>query len=650
MQSKIFIFLALCLVKFAYAEEPPVITYEKDIRPLLQDECIKCHNTNTAKGGINIDNYKEQARVIQRGSFWLEVLGVIKDRSMPPKTEKPLSEEVYHKLVTGIDAILQSSLKDKTPGKVVIRRLSHAEYQYTVLDLFGVNFDAANYFPSDGSGGGGFDNQGRALFFTPLKLERYYDAGSQVIDQVLADGDKWREVVPFAFKAGGWEGFKNWIRTLFSDKYDYLNDADLAAEKVIDNVATKAYRRFLKPEEKTKLMNLFASVYDAKSDVKNPLRFNESMAQVLKAVMVSPNFLYKVEEEPQKEGAYPLSHFEVASRLSYFLWCSSPDQELFDLAYAGKLQDSTVLAGQVKRMLADPKSKRFAENFTVQWLGITKLLDSEPMVDEEMYPDFDLDLRKDLYQEAASFFHYTLTKSKNLLDLVNSDYSILNKSLADFYGIEGIENDDFVKVEFADNRRGGVLGMAGVLATTSISTRTSPVLRGKWVMEQILGVSPPPPPPEVSALTEDENIHEALGLRKILEMHRADPECQSCHEKMDPLGLGLENYDPTGQWRERYEKVKIDASGVTADGQKFNGPAELKKILLKEEKKIARNFSKRILSYALGRTILFTDEPALVKLENTLLENDFNPEPFLIELVNSYPFLMKQNDFEKKSI
>ncbi len=637
-------------MNLAYAEEPPVITYEKDIRPLLQGECIKCHNTNTAKGGINIDNYKEQARVIQRGSFWLEVLGVIKDRSMPPKTEKPLSEEVYHKLVTGIDAILQSSLKDKTPGKIVIRRLSHAEYQYTVLDLFDVNFDAAGYFPSDGSGGGGFDNQGRALFFTPLKLERYYDAGSQIVDEVLADNDKWSTVVPFAFKAGGWEGFKNWLRTLFSDKYDYLNDADLAAEKVIDNIATKAYRRFLKPEEKIKLMNLFTSVYDSKKDVQNPLRFNESMAQVLKAVMVSPNFLYKVEEEPQKEGAYPLSHFEVASRLSYFLWCSSPDQELFDLAYAGKLQDSTVLAGQVKRMLADPKSKRFAENFTVQWLGITKLLDTEPMVDEEMFPEFDQDLRKDLYQEAASFFHHVLTKSKNLLDLVNSDYSMLNKSLASFYGIEGVENDDFLKVEFADNRRGGVLGMAGVLATTSISTRTSPVLRGKWVMEQILGISPPPPPPEVSALTEDKNIHEALGLRKILEMHRADPECQSCHEKMDPLGLGLENYDPTGQWRTSYEKVKIDASGVTADGQEFDGPAELKKILLKEEKKIARNFSKRILSYALGRTILFTDEPALVKLENTLLKNNFNPEPFLIELVNSYPFLMKQNDFEKKSI
>ncbi len=648
MKYKLLILPFLAFWHMSFAAD--TLTYEKDIRPLLQDACIKCHNTNTTKGGINIDNYKEQARVIQSGSFWLEVLGVIKDGSMPPKTEKPLSQDVFHKLVTGIDAILQASLKEKTPGKVVIRRLSHAEYKYTINDLFAVDFDTRNYFPSDGSGGGGFDNQGRALFFTPLKLERYYDAGSQIIDEALHDETKWKEVVPFAFKAGGWEGLKNWFKSLFSDKYDYLKDADLAAEKVIDNIASKAYRRFLKPDEKAKLLDLFSQVYVTKEEVKNPLRFNESIAEVLKAVLVSPSFLYKVEEEPQKQGAYPLSHFEVASRLSYFLWCSTPDQELFDLAYAGKLQDSTVLAGQVKRMLADPKSKRFAENFTVQWLGLTKLLDSEPMVDAEMYPGFDLELRKDFYQESAEFFHYVLTKSKNMLDLVNSDYSILNKSLADFYGIEGVNDDVFQKVNFTDNKRGGVLGMAGVLATTSISTRTSPVLRGKWVMEQILGISPPPPPAEVSALTEDKNIHEELGLRKILEMHRANPECQSCHEKMDPLGLGLENYDPTGQWRERYEKVKIDASGVTAEGEKFNGPEELKRILLKDEKRIARNFSKKMLSYALGRTILFTDEPALMKLENSLLENNFNPEPFLIELVNSYPFLMKQSDFQQKSI
>jgi hypothetical protein len=327
-----------------------------------------------------------------------------------------------------------------------------------------------------------------------------------------------------------------------------------------------------------------------------------------------------------------------------------PDQELFDLAHKGKLQDTAVLALQVKRMMADPKAKRFAESFASQWLGIKKLLDDEPLVDEDKFPGFDMQIRKDLYTESVEFFYYVLTKGKNFLDLINSDYSILNKTLATYYGIEGIDHMDFQKVILHDDRRGGVLGMGSVLASTAFPLRTSPVIRGKWVMEQLLGVSPPPPPDVVSPLTDDKKVHEALGLRKILELHRASEECRSCHEKMDPLGLGLENYDPTGKWRETYEKVSIDASGVTEDGKKFNGPAELKRILMEDKTRFARNLSVKMLSYALGRTLIFTDEPALQSLENTLLNSNFNPEAFLTEIVKSYVFLTKINDFEKKSI
>ncbi len=626
------------------------LRYEKDVRPLLEKHCIKCHNTNQPKAGVNIDNYKEHERVIKDGAFWLKVLDEIKTRAMPPKTEPALSGMDYEKLVGNIDQILQSSLKNQTPGQVVIRRLSHAEYQYTIKDLLGIEFDAAAYFPSDGSGGGGFDNQGRALFFTPLKLERYYDAAGSIVDSLRSDQDKWSKVVPFRFRPGGFTGFIHWVKTLFSSDYDYLFKEELAAGRIIDELGTRTYRRFLKPEEKDKLLDLFTSVYQESEAESYTERFNMGIAQVMKAMLVSPNFLYKVEEEPQNDRPYPLSDFEVANRLSYFLWCSMPDDELFGLAYQNKLQDTAVLRKQVSRMLADPKSKRFAENFAVQWLGVTKMKDPQPLVDEELYPGFDLSLRKDLYQEAGEYFYYVLTESRNFLDLVNSNYSLLNERLARFYEVEGIKGEEFRMVQFADDRRGGVLGMGAVLATTSISTRTSPVLRGKWVMEQILGISPPPPPPEVSALTEDKGIHEKLGLRKILEMHRSNPECRGCHEKMDPLGLGLENYDPTGKWRDTYEVVKVDASGVTADGERFNGPGELKKILLNQKQRIARNIATRMLSYALGRSVLFTDEPALVKLENTLLANDFRPEPFLQELVTSYVFLSKINDFEKKSV
>lgn len=624
------------------------LSYELEIRPLLSTKCFRCHNTNSPKGGVNLDNYKEQARVIKDGQFWLKVLETIKTREMPPKSEPPLSENDYRKLVTGINDVLQSSLAQRRPGQIVIRRLSHSEYRYTILDLMQVDFDAKNYFPSDGSGGGGFDNQSRALFFTPLKLERYYDAADKIVEQAFNDKDKWAALVPVSYKQNWWQRLRNWMKSILFDEYEVVNPPALAAEKVIFPFATKAFRRFLKEDEKAKLISLFQTVYAQKDSIHDPQRFNESVAQTFKAILVSPNFLYRSEEEPEMTDVYPLSHFEVATRLSYFLWSSMPDEELFNLAYQGKLQDTVVLEAQVKRMLEDPKSKRLAENFSTQWLGINKLTENQPLLDPEQYPEFSMTIRKALYTETVEYFYYVLTKSKKMLELINSNYTFLNKDLAAFYGIEGINNDHLERIILSDSSRGGVLGMGSVLSTTSLPTRTSPVLRGKWVMEQLLGTSPPPPPPVVAELTEDKAKHEELGLRRILELHRASPECKSCHVKMDPLGLGLENFDPMGRWRTSYGKAAVDASGVMADGRSFEGPAELKTLLMSEKAKIARNFSARMLSYALGRSVIFTDEPALQRLDETLLKTNFNPENFLIELVKSYPFRTKVNDFEEK--
>lgn len=634
------------LLVIAFAQD--TVSYETDIRPLLAKKCFECHDTGTPKGDVNLDNYKEQERIIKDGQLWLKVLDQIKTRHMPPKSEPPLSEEHYNQLVDGINSILQSSLQQKSPGHVVIRRLGHSEYQYTILDLLQVDFDAKNYFPSDGSGGGGFDNQGRALFFTPLKLERYYDAATTIVDSVYSNKDLWAKVVPLTYNPNWWQRFRNWVKSLFFEDYKVINPPELAAEKVIFPFATKAFRRFLKEGEKAKLISLFKTVYDQNDSLDYPQRFDESIAQIFKSILISPNFLYRVEEEPEKTGSYPVSNFEIATRLSYFLWSSMPDQELFNLAYMGMLEDTVVLEAQAKRMLADPKAKRFAENFSTQWLGITKLIDDQPLLDPEKYPGFDMAIRKALYGETVEYFYYVLTESKNLMELINSNYTFLSKELADYYGIEGVSGDEFQKTILADSVRGGVLGMGSVLATTSFATRTSPVVRGKWVMEQLLGISPPPPPAVVAKLTEDEGIHNELGLRKILEMHRSKPDCQSCHEKMDPLGLGLENFDPGGRWRKSYGKVDIDPSGVMADGRSFEGPVELKLLLMTEKAKIARNLSSKMLSYALGRSILFTDEPALRTLENCLLQNNFNPELFIIELVKSYPFRMKLNDFEEK--
>jgi hypothetical protein len=649
MKKNCLAILISALIPFLHTEAQELHDYNKVLKPILSKKCYGCHNTGKEKGGVNLENYKEKDRVISDGQLWLKVVEEIKTRAMPPKAERPLSETDYTTLAEGINSILQTSLQEKNPGRVVIRRLSHTEYHYTVLDLLHVNFDARNYFPSDGSGGGGFDNQGGALFFTPLKLERYYDAADSIISRVYNDQALWQKIVPADYKQAWYERMINWIKSLFSNNYAVVNSPESAAEKVIVPFATKAYRRFLKENEKVKLISLFNEVYSTKKTIENPKRFNESVAEIFKTVLVSPNFLYRVEEEPEKEGAYPLSHFEVASRLSYFLWSSMPDHELFTLAYNGKLHDSVVLASQVRRMLADPKAKRFAETFSSQWLGISKLIDNQPIVDPKKYPEFDLPLRLALYQETVEYFYYVLTGSRNMMDLINSDYTFVNKRLADYYGIKGVTGNEFRKTALTDSSRGGVLGMGSVLSSTSFALRTSPVIRGKWVLEQLLGISPPPPPPVVAQLTENATLHSELGLKKILLRHRSNPACLSCHQKMDPIGFGLENFDPIGKWRTTYGKALVDATGEMQNGSKFEGPKEMKLLLMKEKQKIARNFSTKLLSYALGRSTLFTDEPALQRLDACLLENNFNPELFLIELVNSYPFLMKLNDFEKKS-
>ncbi|MDN5212904.1 DUF1592 domain-containing protein [Fulvivirgaceae bacterium BMA12] len=623
--------------------------FDNIIRPLLKQKCYECHRTGKSKGGVNLERYPEAGSIIRDGQLWLKVVDQIKSRQMPPDTKPPLSEEDYKLLVEGIDNILQNSLKGQNPGHVVVRRLSHLEYQYTIEDLLGVAFEAHTYFPSDGSGGGGFDNQARALFMTPLKLERYYEAAEIIIERLYQDPLLWKKIVPVQYKITWWQRFTDWVKSLFSKSYQPSNPPELAAADVITPIASKAFRRFLKNEEKQKLTTLFSSIYQKKDGISNPQRFNESIAETLKAILISPNFLYRIEEESELSTPHPLSDFELASRLSYFLWSSIPDDELFLLAYQEKLHDTLVLEEQVKRMLRDPKAKRYAETFSSQWLTVDKLKLPKPLADPEKFPEFTPSLRKSMYNEVVTYFYHVLTERRNFLELIDSDYTFLNQELAEHYGISSVKGDTMRKVLLDDHARGGVLGMGGVLTVTSLPTRTSPVLRGKWVLEEILGKPPPPPPPDAGELPEDEAAHQDLGLRALLEIHRSKPACQSCHEKMDPLGLGLENFDAIGRWRKSYGHVLIDASGKLTNGKTFNGPADLKIILREEKEAFARNIAVKMLSYALGRSVLFTDEPALRALESCLLENDFHTEKFIIALVKSYPFRFKINDFRKKT-
>ena len=646
---KSFILVVLTVFSCITVEAQETLDYTSDIIPVLDKHCYSCHNTGNTKGGVNLKRYEEEGRIVKDGQLWLKVVDQIRTKEMPPSNKPGLNEEDYHVLLDGINGILIKSLEKRTPGKVVIRRLSHTEYHYTILDLTGVDFDAMNRFPADGSGGGGFDNQGGSLFFTPLKMERYYDASEEIVSRIYEDQEKWKELVPDSYKQNLWERFINWLMPKFITNFEPLNPPEKAAEKVLFPFASKAYRRLLKAEEKEKFIELFSTVYFSRAEEPDPQKFNKSVAEVFKAVLISPSFLYKMEEEPQGAEPIALGDFELATRLSYFLWSSMPDDALFQLAVEGRLQSPGVLENQVKRMLDDPRSIRFSESFVSQWLGINKLKDANaPLADLVRFPEFTPSIREAMFKETTSFFHYVMTESKNFLDLINSDYSFLNEELATYYGITGVKGVDFKKVMLNNNSRGGFLGLGSVQAVTSLPTRTSPVLRGKWVLEEILGTSPPPPPPDVADLPEDEGLHEDLGLKALLEKHREDPACQSCHEKMDPLGLGLENFGADGRWRESYGNTPIDPTGVLVTGETFDGPDELKKLLLKEKDKFARNISKKSLSFAIGRGITFTDETAIRELSTTLMENDFNPDLFIAELVKSYPFRMKIKDFQKR--
>ncbi|AEL23799.1 DUF1592 domain-containing protein [Cyclobacterium marinum] len=646
---KTYILMVLASLYIFVAEAQETLDYQSDIIPVLDKHCYSCHNTGNPKGGVNLKRYEEEGRIVKDGQFWLKVVDQIKSKEMPPSNKPELNEKDYHVLLDGINGILIKSLEKRTPGKVIIRRLSHREYHYTILDLTGVNFDAVNRFPADGSGGGGFDNQGGSLFFTPLKMERYYDAAEEIVNRLQEDHNKWSELVPETYRQNILQRFLNWLLPKFISDFEPLNSAEKAAEKVLFPFASKAYRRLIKTEEKELFIRLFSSVYYENSEEPDPQRFNTSVAEVFKAILISPSFLYKMEEEPLGPEPIALGDFELATRLSYFLWSSMPDDELFKLAMEGKLQAPGKIEIQVKRMLNDPKSRRFSESFVSQWLGINKLKDpNAPLADLVRFPEFTPSIREAMFEETISFFHHVMTESKNFMDLINSDYSFLNEDLANYYGIEGVKGDNFKKVALTNNTRGGFLGLGSVQAVTSLPTRTSPVLRGKWVLEEILGTSPPPPPPDVAELPEDEALHEELGLKALLEKHREDPACQSCHEKMDPLGLGLENFGADGKWRESYGSTPIDPAGVLASGETFEGPGELKRLLMKEKEKFARNLSKKSLSFAIGRGTTFTDETAIRELSTALIENDFNPDVFISTLVQSYPFRMKIKDFQKK--
>ena len=416
------------------------------------------------------------------------------------------------------------------------------------------------------------------------------------------------------------------------------NLGSACVEKILSTLARKAYRRPVTRQEVASLSK-FVDMAQAEGQT-----VEEGLQLALQAVLVSPHFLFRVEHDPDPadpKHIHTISDTELASRLSYFLWSSMPDNELLRLAEGGKLHDPGVLEVQVKRMLADERSAALADNFVGQWLETRNLDTVEP--DLQKFPEWGPDLRNAMKTETSMFFNAILRENRSLSDFLDGSFTFLNDVLAQHYGITGISGPEFRRVDLNGEQRGGILSQASVLTISSYSNRTSPVIRGKFVLQNILGAPPPPPPADVPVLDE-EGVGKTGSLRQQLEKHRSNSVCASCHGRMDVLGFGLENYDALGKWRTQDGKFPIDASGTLPNGKSFSGPAELRVLLKADLPDFARCLTEKMLTYSLGRGLEKCDNITVDEVLRKLAASDYRFQTLVQEIVHSLPFQSRRGE------
>jgi len=409
------------------------------------------------------------------------------------------------------------------------------------------------------------------------------------------------------------------------------------ARTILSKLTRRAFRRAVTDADVKPLLTFYQRGR-AEGD------FDHGMEKALTAMLVSPDFLFRVEHDPKGSApgsVYRIGDFELASRLSFFLWSSIPDDQLLSLAEQGKLKDPAVLQQQVARMLDDPKSQALVDNFAGQWLYLRNLQLSKP--DPDAFPEFDESLRQAFRTETSLFFQNVFREDHSVLELLDANYTFLNQRLAQHYGIANVYGPQFRKVTLTDPNRGGLLGQGSVLTVTSYPNRTSVVQRGKWILETLLGTPPPPPPMVVPELVPHGKDGRALTMREQMEQHRANPVCASCHSRMDPLGFALENYDGVGKWRDKDSGNPIDASGKLPDGTTFVGPAGLKKILsTKDRDEFISTATEKLLLYALGRGLEYYDEPAVRAISRQAAKDDYRMSALIAAIVKSTPFEMRR--------
>ena len=413
------------------------------------------------------------------------------------------------------------------------------------------------------------------------------------------------------------------------------------AQKILLALERRAYRRPVTAADVQPLLPFFESGQAEGG-------FDTGIERALQRLLMSPQFLFRIERNPSGDPgtSHPVSDLELASRLSFFLWSSIPDSELLNLAAEEKLRQPGVLEQQVRRMLADPRSATLVSNFAEQWLYLRDLDSKKP--NEILFPDFDESLRAAFRTETDLFLDSVLRGNRSVLDLISANYTFVNERLAQHYGIPNVEGSWFRRVDLPPGSpRGGLLGQGSILTITSYANRTSPVNRGKWVLENLLNAAPPPPPPNIPALKTEGSDSKPLTMRQAMELHRANPACIGCHARMDPIGFAMENFDAVGRWRDHDGDNAIDGSGVLPDGQKFDGMAGLKQALLRHPESFVTTVTEKLLMYAIGRNVQYFDQPAVRAIVQESAKDNYTFTSLVVGVVKSPPFQMREVEATK---
>jgi hypothetical protein len=588
-------------------------TFKENVEPFVKTYCTKCHGGGRAKANINFEvDLKDPGR----GTaflHWKKAVANVKVHDMPPEdaAKQPTDAERL-RFIEWIGKL--KHLSPRSPGPFVMRRLSKVEYANTLHDLYGVNPSIADSLPEEVVGEGYLNS------ISPLHSELFLEVANDVVGQIVAPEGK----PPTAVQ-----------RRLFGRKPPQGTDLRQVARRVARSLARDAYRRPPTEAELDVLVDVFELARGKGLDV------TASLGLMLKAVLVSPQFLFIAPAREAEPSApiVPLDDHHLAARLSYLLWSAPPDAELSALADKGELHTPKVLRAQTKRLLLHPRARALFDGFGAQWLRVNDL--ERQVFDPALFPQMTPALREAMMQEARLFFESIVHKNQQAIRFVDSDYTFLNQPLAELYGLgSSVKGPKMRRVKLENPNRGGILGMSATLAATSFPTRTSPVRRGVWVLEQLLGERVPPPPPDIPALdTQEPKSVQGLTLRQRTELHTKNPVCANCHRTLDPIGFGLENFDAIGRWRDKNEAgVAIDSAGKLPTGTAFSNPAELKRLLAGRESDIARNLTERFMAYALGRPLEGYDEVVIDQLMARIAGDEYKVRTILTEVIASYLF------------